>query len=116
MKVVSARRLPPVDPFLFPTDCNKRHWIEPVFRQLAMSELGSIPFFFTAHTLLLSKELCHVAFPLRGTVTPALGFSLMLWKCVMICTRCPKKSAKRVASGRAVGFQAVPPVLVGRQV
>ena len=28
----------------------------------------------------------------------------MIWNC------CPKRSVKRVASGRAVGFQAVPPV------
>ena len=27
---------------------------------------GSITFVFTAHTLLLSREPCHVAFPLRG--------------------------------------------------
>jgi hypothetical protein len=46
-----------------------------------MSALGSIPFTFTAQTLLLSSELCHVAFPLSGTeVTSGLGFALMLWK------------------------------------
>ena len=72
--MVLNRRLPPVEPFLFPTDCNNRHWIEPVFGQLAMSELGSIPFFFTIHTRLLSRELCQVAFPLPGTVTSGLGF------------------------------------------
>jgi hypothetical protein len=81
-----------------------------------MSELGLIPFTFTIHTRLLSWELCHVAFPLSGGITFGFGFSLMLWKCVMIWNCCPKKSVNRVASGRAVGFQAVPPVLVGRQV
>jgi hypothetical protein len=40
----------------------------------------------------------------------------MLWKWVIIWNCCPKRSEKRVASGRALGFHAVPPVLVGRQV
>jgi hypothetical protein len=116
MKVVLNRRLPPVGPFLFPTDCNKRHGIEPLFGQLAGSEPALIPFALTAHTRLLSRELCHVAFPLRGGTMPGFGLSLMLWKCVMIWNCTPKRSANRVASGRAVGFQAAPPVLVGRQV
>ena len=45
---------------------------------------------------------------------PGFGFSLMLWKCVMIWDFAPERSVNRVASGRAVGFQAVPPVLVGK--
>jgi hypothetical protein len=48
--------------------------------QLSVLGSGSIPFTFTIHTRLLSSEPCHVAFPLRGTMTPGLGFSLMLWK------------------------------------
>jgi hypothetical protein len=76
--VVFARRLPPVGPFAFPTDSNKRHCIGPVFGQLVASEPASIPFFFTIHTLLLSRELCQVAFPMLETVTPGLGFTLML--------------------------------------
>jgi hypothetical protein len=113
MNVVSARRLPPVGPVSFPTDCSKRHGIEPLFGQLVGSEPASIPFTLTIHTRLLSRELCHVALPLRGGTMPGFGFSLMLWKWVIIS---PNISENRVASGRAVGLQAVPPSLAGRQV
>src|SRR5262249_175729 len=113
MNVALKRRLPPVGPFLFPTDCTNRHSIEPLFGQLTGSEPASIPFTFTIQTRLLSSELCHVAFPLSGGTMPCLGFSLMLWKWVMIWNCAPKRSENRVASGRALGFQAVPPVAVG---
>src|SRR5689334_18379171 len=116
MKVVLNRRLPPVGPLVFPTDCNSRHWIEPVWEQLSMLASGSIPFDFTAQTRLLSSELCQVAFPLSGGTMPGFGPALMLWKCVMIWNCAPSRSVKRVASGRAAGLQAVPPVGVGRHV
>src|SRR5216683_681520 len=43
-------------------DCNKRQAIAPVFGQLS-SEPAGIVYSGCAHTLLLSKELCHVALP-----------------------------------------------------
>jgi hypothetical protein len=108
-------------------DCSKRQAIEPVFGQLgsepariAVGEGGVVEFESgtCAHTLLLSKELCHVALP-KGTGFGAasLGFVSGLRKWVMIWTSCPKTFTKRVASGRALRMvQEVPPVLVGRQI
>jgi hypothetical protein len=59
-----------------------------------LEERGHAP-----RTLLLSKELCQVAFPLSGATMPSLGFSLILAKSVMISSGCPKISVKRAASG-----------------
>jgi hypothetical protein len=90
---------------------NKRQSIAPVFGQLAGSEPAGIPFTLAAHTLLVSKELCHVA---RATWSAVLS-GLRKW--VMIWTSFPKMFTKRVASGRAPRtVQEVPPVLVGRQI
>ena len=45
-----------------------------------------------AHTLLLSKELCHVALPKgSGFGAAPLGFVSGLRKWVMIWKSCPKK-------------------------
>jgi hypothetical protein len=66
MKVALARILPPVGPFRFPIDCSKRQGIAPVFGQLAASEPAAIDPVLTAHTRLLSNELCHVALPPEG--------------------------------------------------
>ena len=115
--MVFARSLPPVGPCWFPMDSNRRHGIEPAFGQLASDPASMCPV-AVAHTLLVSKELCHVALPLRdtGSVAFALGYASMLAKWVMICTGCPNTSVKRVASGRALlTVQDVPPLLVGRQ-
>jgi len=69
-KVVLLRILPPVGPRSEPIDSSKRQAIEPVFGQLVGSEPAGIEagielgFRKTcAHTLLLSRELCHVALP-----------------------------------------------------
>jgi hypothetical protein len=69
------------------------------------------PGIVAAQTLLLSKELCQVAFPLSGGTMPSLGFSLMRAKWVMISSGCPKMLVKRVASGRAgLTVHDMPPV------
>lgn len=62
MNVVCVRKLPPVGPLSEPIDCNKRQAIAPSFGQLS-SEPAGTAFFFCAHTLLLSKELCQVTLP-----------------------------------------------------
>src|SRR5229473_3288562 len=98
-------------------DCSKRQAIAPVFGQLG-SEPAEIAFICRtcAHTLLLSKELCHVALP-KGTAFEAapLGFISGLRKWVMIWKSCPKKLVKRVASGRALLTVQEAPVPLGRQ-
>ena len=71
--------------------------MEPLFGQLLRSVPASMCPEAVAHTLLLSKELCQVAFPPKGTVTPGLGFALMLAKWVMIWKFCPRISVNRVA-------------------
>src|SRR4051812_10710793 len=117
MKVALARNLPPVGPSWFPIDCRRRQGIAPLFGQLECVPASICPV-FAAHTLLVSNELCHVTLPLSGTGfgVESLGLALMLVKCVITCTCWPKIFTNKVASGRALGFQAVPPVLVGRQV
>jgi len=62
MKVVLVMNLPPVGPFSVPMDCSKRQSIAPAFGQLASEPAGTDEN-FCAHTLLLSKELCHVTLP-----------------------------------------------------
>ena len=92
MKVVWVRTLPPVGPCCEPIDCSKRQAIAPVFGQLG-SEPAGIAFECRtcAHTLLLSKELCHVALPKgSGFGAAALGFASGLRKWVMIWKFCPK--------------------------
>jgi len=82
MKVVLLRRVPPVGPSSEPTDSSRRQGIDPVFGQLA-SEPAGIEFEFKtcAHTLLLSSELCHVAFPKGiGFGAAAFGFVFGLRK------------------------------------
>jgi hypothetical protein len=73
-----------------------------------------------AHTLLLSKELCHVALPKgSGFGAALLGFASGLRKWVMIWKSCPKKLKKRVASGRApltVQEAVEGSVVLGRQI
>ena len=99
MKVVLARILPPVGPCCDPIDSGKRQAIEPVFGQLLGSEPAGIEagieFGKTktcAHTLLLSKELCHVGLPKgSGFGAALLGFVSGLRKWVMIWKSCPKK-------------------------
>ena len=70
-----------------------------------------------AHTLLLSKELCHVALP-KGTGFEAnsLGFVSGLRKWVMIWMSWPKNLVKSVASGRAPLTVQEAPVPSGRHV
>jgi hypothetical protein len=75
-------------------DCSKRQAIEPVFGQLGSEparieagEGGVVEFESgtCAHTLLLSKELCHVALPkASGFGAASLGFVSGLRKWVMI--------------------------------
>ena len=62
MKVVGVMTLPPVGPCCDPIDCSKRQPIAPALGQLA-SEPARIECTVCAHTMLLSNELCHVAFP-----------------------------------------------------
>jgi hypothetical protein len=62
MKVVRVMNLPPVGPCCDPTECRTRRPIAPAFGQLA-SEPAAIDASCFAHTLLLSKELRHVALP-----------------------------------------------------
>ena len=93
MKVVLARILPPVGPCCEPIDCSKRHAIAPVFGRLG-SEAAGIEFGCRtcAHTLLLSKELCHVALPKgSGLGAASLGCVSGLRKWVTIWKSCPKK-------------------------
>ena len=93
MKVVLLRKLPPVGATCEPTDCSRRQAIAPVFGQLG-SEPAGIEFECRtcAHTLLLSKELCHVALPKGiGFVAFPLWFMLGLRKCVTIWKSFPKK-------------------------
>jgi hypothetical protein len=79
-------------------DCSKRQAIAPVLGQLVGSEPpgieAGIEFEFTktcAHTLLLSKELCHVALPKgSGFGAASLGEASGLRKWVMIWKSCPK--------------------------
>src|SRR5215831_21016097 len=102
MNVVLLSDFPPVGPSALPITCNSKQSIAPLFGQLesvpAVTKLS-----FWAHTLLLSKELCHVASPKRGGFRPiVLGFSTGLRKCVMIWTGAPNTVVKRVASGLAL--------------
>ena len=100
-KVVLLRNVPPVGPSCEPMDCSKRQAIEPVFGQLGSEpagieagEGGVVEFESgtCAHTLLLSKELCHVALPKgSGFGAFSLGFVSGLRKWVMIWKSCPKK-------------------------
>src|SRR5215472_15956811 len=118
MNVVLVSDLPPVGPSALPMTCNNRQSIDPPFGQLesvpAVTKLSLLSFW--AHTLLLSKELCHVASPNREGVGPIpLGFSTGLREWVMIWTASPKMFAKRVASGRALLTVQEAPVLVGKQ-
>src|SRR5262249_19177548 len=114
MKVVWVKNLPPVGPCSEPIDWSKRQPIAPAFGQLG-SEPAGIECNACAHTLLLSKELCHVALP-KGTGFGAnsLGFVSGLRKWVMIWTSRPRTLVKRVASGRALLTVQEAPVLVGR--
>src|SRR5215470_19051998 len=115
MNVVLVSDFPPVGPSALPITCNSKQSIAPLFGQLesvpAVTKLS-----FWAHTLLLSKELCHVASPKRGGFGPIpLGFSTGLRKWVMIWTASPNTFAKSVASGRALfTVQETPPFAVGK--
>ena len=62
MYVVLVNIVPPVGPRSDPIACSKRQLIAPAFGQLA-SEPAGIAWSGCPHTLLLSKELCHVALP-----------------------------------------------------
>jgi len=62
MNVVWVKKLPPAGPTSDPIDRNKRQAIAPAFGQL-WSEPAGIDCSGCPHTLLLSKELCHVALP-----------------------------------------------------
>jgi len=96
-------------------DCSKRQLIEPAFGQLG-SEPAVIDASKFPHTLLLSKELCHVALPkASGFGANWLGSVSGLRKWVRIWMSCPKKLAKRVAWGREALTVHEAPVLVGRQ-
>ena len=96
-KVVWDRILPPVGPCCEPMDCSKRQAIAPVLGQLGWEPAGieaGIVFIIgtCAHTLLLSKELCHVALPKGiGFGAASLGEASGLRKWVMIWKSCPKK-------------------------
>ena len=85
-KVVFARVVPPVGPACEPIDCSSRHGIEPAFGQLGSEPAGIVfPCRTAAHTLLLSRELCHVALPNgSGLGAASFGFASGLKKCVMI--------------------------------
>ena len=93
-KVVLDMILPPAGPCCVPIDCSKRQAIEPVFGQLGFEpagieagEGGVVEFESgtCAHTLLLSKELCHVALPKgNGFMAASLGFTSGLRKWVTI--------------------------------
>src|SRR6266436_7222210 len=115
MKVVLVKSLPPAGPCSDPMTCSKRQAIEPAFGQLG-SEPAAIECVVWPHTLLLSRELCHVGLP-KGSGFGAnwLGFVLGLRKWVMICTSCSEKLVKRVASGRAPFTVQEAPVPCGRQ-
>src|SRR5277367_2552121 len=117
MKEVWVIKLPPAGPFSVPTVCSKRQAIAPECGQLG-SEPAEIAPVFCAHTLLLSREFCHVASPKGRGFVGSIGFSSGLRKWVMISTSCPKNFVKRVASGRAlltVQEAVEAPGLVGRQ-
>jgi len=72
-----------------------------------------------AHTLLLSKELCHVALAKgSGFGVDVLGLVSGLRKCVTTSSNRSKTLTKRVASGRAaltVQEAVEAPAVVGRQ-
>jgi hypothetical protein len=90
--VVLLRPLPPVGPSSEPMDCSKRHGIDLSFGQLGWEPAG-IEFDCStcAHTLLLSRELCHVALPKGiGLGAASLGFVSGLRKWVMIWNSLPK--------------------------
>src|SRR5689334_17300212 len=115
MKVVLVNILPPVGPCAVPIVCSKRQSIAPAFGQAASVPAGTKSF-FCAQTLLLSKELCHVASPKRDGFGPtSFGFSTGLRKWVMIWNAAPKKFVKRVASGRALLTVHEAPEPEGRQ-
>src|SRR5262245_50667740 len=103
MNDVLLRMVPPVGPTSEPIDWSKRHAIEPEFGQLGSEPAGiEVELKTCAHTLLLSKELCHVALPKgSGLGAASLGFATGLRKWVMIWKSWPKKLRKSVASGRA---------------
>src|SRR5215831_14685850 len=118
MNVVLVSDFPPVGPSAVPMTCNSRQSIALPFGQLesvpAVTKLSLLSFW--AHTLLLSKELCHVASPKRDGFGPIpLGFSTGLRKWVMIWTASPKIFAKSVASGRALFTVHEAPVPLGKQ-
>src|SRR3982750_1278533 len=113
MKLVFVNVLPPVGPCSDPMVCSNRQSIAPAFGQLA-SVPAVTKFFFCAHTLLLSKELCQVTSPNRGGFGPtSLGFSTGLRKWVMIWNAAPKTFVKSVASGRALLTVQEAPEAVG---
>ena len=116
--MVLVKKLPPAGPVSVPIDCNKRQAIAPGFGQLG-SEPAGIDCSVCPHTLLVSNELCHVAFP-KGSGFGAdwLGLVSGLRKCVITSTYLPKTFTKRVASGRealTVQEAVEAPALVGRQ-
>src|SRR5882672_6736092 len=116
MNVVWVMSSPPVGSCCDPMDCSKRQLIAPAFGQLG-SEPAAIEASGFPHTLLLSKELCHVGLP-KGSGFGAnwLGFVSGLRKWVTTWTFFPKELVKRVASGRApLTVQEAALVLVGRQ-
>ena len=75
-KVVLDRIFPPVGPSSVPIAVRSRQAIEPVFGQLASVPAAIVVAGVAlAHTLLLSRELYHVASPKRGGFGPmSLGF------------------------------------------
>src|SRR5215471_12526909 len=84
--------LPPAGPSCEPIDSSKRQAIEPAFGQLG-SEPAGIEFECRtcAHTLLLSRELCHVALPKgSGDGAASLGLVSGLRKWVMIWSSDPR--------------------------
>src|SRR5947209_9760859 len=115
LNVVLLKIWPPSGPGSDPIVWSKRQSIAPAFGQLA-----SVPawtkFAFCAQTLLLSRELCHVASPKRGGFGPtSFGFSTGLRKWVMIWNAAPKTFVKSVASGRALLTVQEAPEAVGKQ-
>src|SRR5581483_11794991 len=99
--VVLLRAAPPVGPSCEPIDCSKRQAMAPLFGQLGSEparieagEGGSVECESgtCAQTLLVSKELCHVALPKgSGSGAASLGFVSGLRKWVMTWKFSPRK-------------------------
>ena len=103
-------------PFRFPTDCNNEALNRAGIRAARDVGAGVDPVhLYHPHPAAIERTLPRRV-PTLGDRDVRFGVFIDALEVRDDLDCCPKRSAKRVASGRAVGFQAAPPVLVGRQV